>query len=80
MKKLVKFIISIWICLFFIDLKADAVQENITSCGAGNSDGCVELANLYYEGNGVKHSYSKAQAYYRKACDAGNGRGCVNLG
>ncbi|OPA74397.1 hypothetical protein BFG05_07530 [Campylobacter pinnipediorum subsp. pinnipediorum] len=35
---------------------------------------------LYYDGQGVKQSYTKAKEYYIKSCDFNDGLSCHNLG
>ena len=73
-------------CLFFVlvgtacSMEIYTVEENKQACDVGDGAGCYNLGLLYYKGEGVKQSYSKAADYYRKACDLGYGVGCYNLG
>lgn len=41
------------------------------ACKAGVATGCLQLGFLYNEGQGVAKSRTRAQQYYRKACDLG---------
>ena len=43
-------------------------------------NGCLNLGNAYYLGNGVAKNLNKSVELYQKACDGGNMGGCVNLG
>ncbi len=73
-------------CLCFVlvgtacSMEIYTVEENKQACDVGDGAGCYNLGLLYYKGEGVKQSYSKAADYYRKACDLGYGVGCYNLG
>ena len=49
-------------------------------CNNGDAGSCLNLGNLYYDGDGVKQDYKKAREFYNKACEMGNALGCGALG
>ena len=49
-------------------------------CDRGVADACIDLAELYDDGEGVPKDIARAQNLYLKACDAGEGSGCFILG
>ena len=44
----------------------------------GYASGCNNLGLLYYQGQGVRQSSTKAKELLGKACDMGNANGCKN--
>ena len=59
-------------------LNASSFEESKKACDGGETAGCLNLGNMYYQGEGVRQSNDIAQVYYGKACDGGNARGCKN--
>lgn len=58
-----------------------ASRNYLRACKLNLDDGCARLADLYYDGKGVKgQSYAMARLYYQKACMLENSRACFNLG
>jgi TPR repeat protein len=47
------------------------------ACDAGQQQGCVGLAMLYWRGMGVAEDKDQAQALLQKACDSGEALGCA---
>ncbi len=50
------------------------------ACELNNGFGCANLANLYYQGKGVKQNFHKAFKLYEKACDLNYMVACHNVG
>ena len=50
------------------------------ACELNNEFGCANLANLYYQGQGVKQDFAKAFKLYKKACDLNYMVACHNAG
>ena len=48
------------------------------ACGAGDINGCYNLAVLYDHGDGVKQNKTKAIELYKKACETGDEEGCTS--
>src|SRR6267154_480461 len=46
----------------------------------GDATAQAELANIYYQGQGVPQNYGEALRWYRKAADQGNGEGQFGVG
>jgi TPR repeat protein len=63
----------------YIHLNAFTFEENKKACDAGNAKGCLLLAFMYEDGQGVRQDYFKAAKLYTKACDAGEAKGCLLL-
>ena len=42
-------------------------------------EGCINLGDAYYNGDGVTKDFNKAAQLYQKACDSGNIAGCIVL-
>ncbi len=60
--------------------KARHIQALERECESGKNESCMELADLYYDGQGVPQDYKKAFELLQKACDGGNAQGCYILG
>lgn len=52
----------------------------LLSSQLNNSEGLLNLGNLYKNGHGVKQNYSEAQKYYKLAAELGNSEALLNLG
>ena len=50
------------------------------ACELNDKFGCANLANLYYQGQGVKQNFAKAFKLYKKACDLNYMVACHNAG
>lgn len=48
-------------------------------CDAGKAAGCVGLAMLYEEGNGVTRDRNQAAELYEKGCRLGSSEGCKGM-
>ena len=59
---------------------AFANYELERKCNNGDAGSCVDLGNLYYDGDDVKQDYNKAMGFYSKACEMGHTKGCYHLG
>lgn len=59
---------------------AFANSELERQCNNGDAGSCLNLGNLYYDGDDVKQDYNKAMGFYSKACEMGYALGCKNLG
>ena len=49
------------------------------ACNAGESNGCLTLGALYWEGSGVPKDRARARRLFDRACRDGNERACHNL-
>lgn len=49
-------------------------------CNNGDAGSCLNLGNLYYDGDGVKQDYKKAREFWNKACEMGEADSCSILG
>jgi TPR repeat protein len=49
------------------------------TCTAGDAESCLDLGNLYANGEGVEKDLARAAELYRQACEAGNGEGCARI-
>ena len=45
-------------------------------CEQEDTSSCFQVGYAYYTGNGVKQDFTKAKAFYSKACDLGENLGC----
>lgn len=59
---------------------AFANSELERKCNNGDARSCLNLGNLYYDGDGVKQDYKKASELFGKSCEMGYANGCVLLG
>jgi TPR repeat protein len=67
---------------FFPGQQEAMIMASEKACNAGDMEECV-TAGLDYSGDNhmdIKVDYSKAEKYYKKACDGGNAGGCARLG
>lgn len=55
----------------------DAFEYSKKACDLGSANGCMQLASIYRDGEGVKKNPKKAIEIYKKACDGGNYSGCT---
>ena len=74
---MVKIIITI---AMILSLNLLANQEFKKECKNGKMQYCIELGILYYNGDGVKKDFLKAQKLFKKACKNRVSRGCYYLG
>ena len=55
--------------------------SNLTKhCNNGNMTACSILGDMYYVAEGVPQDYTKAQNFWRRACDMKEMNACYNLG
>ncbi len=54
--------------------------EKQKACEAGDAKACLDLGDMYAQGQGVEKSPSKAFDLFKNACDGGDAYGCNNLG
>ena len=59
---------------------AFANSELERQCNNGDAGSCLNLGNLYYDGDGVKQDYKKASEFWSKSCEMGYALGCGILG
>ena len=58
--------------------KANELYER--ACDLGDAEGCIKIADLYYNGIEISQNRPKAYTFYEKACDLNHGWGCFKLG
>ena len=74
----------LFILLLFVQVYSDnnitIIQKLSFECDIGQSNSCVELAEIYFKDVNKNINYKKAAYFYEKACDYNNKYGCYNLG
>jgi hypothetical protein len=63
-----------------VDALPPTVAKYQSACDSGDMQGCQELGNIYFNGEGVAKDERRAADLYRKACDGNNFRSCAFLG
>ena len=59
---------------------AEAIKLFDKACDEEDTNGCVQLGEIYAFGQVVRQNHSKAIELFNKACDLGDAGGCHNLG
>ncbi|MBU1653471.1 MAG: sel1 repeat family protein [Gammaproteobacteria bacterium] len=60
--------------------KRQARQLYAKACDKGDANGCFNLGNMHYKGEGGPVNERQARQLLAKACDKGDAGGCFNLG
>ena len=63
----------------FVDTEK-SLKKYSKKCKDGNSNACLDIGELYEEGELVKRDYAKALVFYEKSCTLKNAEGCMYLG
>ena len=63
---------------FFVHTEK-ALNNYSKKCDNGNSDICLDIGELYEEGELFKRDYAKALDFYKKSCTLKNAEGCMYL-
>ncbi len=57
----------------------DAVSAYTKSCERGNPKGCLQVASMYENGEGIAQNKYLAASFYTQACRGGESLGCGNM-
>jgi len=60
--------------------KYEKEQKLKKECDGGNDSACLNLGDMYRNGDNVPQSYQKAFELYQKACNVGENMGCAAIG